>query len=400
MTATARSGEDMEYHDGDEDFDSAPRKVRIIRPAHAPAPRPDSRIDIAAPPESISPKPGKRRPVKGAKPKRASAKPKAPGKQRRRPKHAVEVAAAPGSARRRGRTRGPKRGRRLSPMERRWQRFYSGFRRDLERYQPVILFTALSMVLLAIYGMWTNGVFERAGLYTAQTGEEALRTGGVSVQGVTVRGREYVSEEEVLAMLDARAGQLLFDFDADAARARIESLPWVKTARVMRLLPDRLHVDLVERVPFSLWQINGEFRLIDREGVALTTLDNDSIGPFFHLPHVVGEGANLHAAELLAALEQAPVLKSRLRAANRIGDRRWDLRLDNGIDIRLPDTDVARAIRDVAALDSEHRLLARRISMIDLRQPDVLIIRPLKGATDTRPGWSGGRRLVIDDQDV
>ncbi len=283
----------------------------------------------------------------------------------------------------------------------RLRNFRSGLRRDLERHQPVVLFTLLSVVTLAAYGMWAYGMVDRVSAFIPKLKDQALHAAGMTIETVTIRGREKVSEESILDALDAREGTLLFDFNTVAARTRLEDLSWVKSAKIMRLLPDRIHVELVERQAFAIWQTAGEFLIIDRDGVVTEPVTDGNVERFSHLPHVVGTGANEHAAALLDLLSEAPALKSRLKAASRVGNRRWNLRLDNGIDVRLPDTDVAKAIRDIADLDSNHRLLARSIAVIDLRLPDVLIVRPLQpGQTPDNPDWEGDRRIIVKEREA
>ncbi len=305
-----------------------------------------------------------------------------------------------------GRPAGSRKGgpetRKPSVVARRWQRFYSGLRRDMQRNQPLVMFIALFGALLALYGIWASGLVTHTAQAAVSGSETLLAQAGVRVETVTVRGRTQTEEADVIAALGEVQDTRLLDFDANAARVRVEALAWVKRAHVMRLLPNRIHVDLEERTAFAIWQRRGSFVLIDREGVELDMLSSETIDQFASLPHVVGEGANAHAAELLDGLEDAPALKSRLRAASRIGDRRWNLRLDNGIDVRLPDTGVDRAIRDIAALDAEHRLLARRLSVIDLRVPDMLVVRPAEdGDRDAAAGfesqWRRDRRIVVED---
>ncbi len=288
--------------------------------------------------------------------------------------------------------------RRPGPWDRRWQRFYTGLRRDLERYQPLVMFCVLSLVLLVAYGLWASGAVARTGTIAVGLGHDVLGAAGLRVAQVSVEGRERLSESQVLQALRAEQGMMLFDFDTHAARDRIEALPWVQSADVMRLLPDRLHVRIMERAPFAIWQTGGQFLLIGADGVVMEKLVADNIGDYAHLPQVVGEGANEHAADLIAALAEAPGLRSRLKAASRVGNRRWNLRLDNGIDVRLPDTDVERAIREIAALDSDYRLLMRDIAVIDLRLPDQIIVKPTgDGTRAADEPWQARFRLMDED---
>ena len=162
-------------------------------------------------------------------------------------------------------------------------------------------------------------------------------------------------------------------FDPEAAKRRVEALPWVRRATVERRLPDVVYLRLDERRPLALWQQNGRFALIDREGQVIL---RDGIERFADLLVVIGADAPANAARLIAMLGAHKDLAGRVRAAIRIGGRRWNLRLDNGIDIRLPESGAAAAWSRLAKLDAEQGLLGRDILSVDLRLEDRVIIRP------------------------
>ena len=118
------------------------------------------------------------------------------------------------------------------------------------------------------------------------------------------------------------------------ARQRIETLSWVEHATVERRLPGTVVVFLQERRPFAIWQNQGKFVLIDRSGQVVA---NQNVAEFRQLPLVVGPGAPAAAAALLDALTDRPELQKRVVAAVRVGERRWNLRLNNGADVLLPE---------------------------------------------------------------
>ena len=97
--------------------------------------------------------------------------------------------------------------------------------------------------------------------------------------------------------------------------------------------------------------------------------------------------APAHANALITILAREPDLKQRVNAAVRIGDRRWNIRMDNGVDVRLPENDPEAAWRRFARLEREHKLLKQDLLSIDLRIPDQLIVR-------TRADRTGRNRKV------
>jgi cell division protein FtsQ len=199
---------------------------------------------------------------------------------------------------------------------------------------------------------------------------------GLTLQSVTVDGREQTPPEELLAAIGADRGTPLLALDPEAIRARVETLPWVKSANVRRGFDGSLTVHIDEFAPFALWQRDGKFYLVDREGEAIAASDP---GRFSQLLVLVGDNAPQHAADLVAMLGLEPELKARVRAAVWVGDRRWNLRLDNGVDVKLPEANPAAAWLELARLEREQGLLKRDLSTIDLRLPDRMVVRLAPG---------------------
>ncbi len=195
---------------------------------------------------------------------------------------------------------------------------------------------------------------------------------GLTVKEVLLEGRTHAPRAGVLKALGLKIGDPIMGFDIALVRDRIEALPWIESAAVERRLPGVVRVRIVEREPIALWQRKGVLSLIGRDGVPITNL---KLGRFRDLLVIVGRDAPRHATNLLVMLASEPALRKRVRAAVRVGARRWNLRLDNGIDVRLPENEAAAAWARLADLDRRHGLLGNDIDTIDLRIPDRLIVR-------------------------
>jgi cell division protein FtsQ len=211
---------------------------------------------------------------------------------------------------------------------------------------------------------------------------------GLVVADIKVEGRETTDRDTILAALGAAPGTPILAMSPSRAREQLESLPWVRSAVVERRLPDTLYVRLVERKPLALWQHGGKLELIDRAGavIPLTRLDR-----FAKLPMVVGESAARHAAELLDMLATESDLASRVSAAIRVGDRRWNLRIDNAIDVLLPADAAASAWTQLARLERSSSILRRDVQVVGVRLPDRLFLRvgpepPAKEAPTSKKG--------------
>jgi cell division protein FtsQ len=141
---------------------------------------------------------------------------------------------------------------------------------------------------------------------------------------------------------------------------------------VERALPGTLHVRIIEREPVALWQYQGKVALVDDNGVVMDGIDKAN---YRSLPLIVGAGAPQRVGEVLALLVQQPGLAQRFAAAVRVGERRWNIRLDNGMEIRLPEANPGNAWQALAEIDREQKLLARDIRVIDLRVGGRLFIK-------------------------
>lgn len=248
---------------------------------------------------------------------------------------------------------------------------------------------ALFFVVVILAGLFSGGHVSGA-LAEAKSGANALMaSAGLTVQSVTLDGRTKTAPTEVVRMLGIKRGDLMLYVDVDEARARLEALPWVKSAEVRRVWPNRIHVLIRERVPVALWQKDGALAVIDIEGKPIAGEDP---ARFASLPLVVGKGAETSAGALLALIATQPNLKSRVKAAVRVGERRWNLRLANGVDVRLPEEGAEAALAELVRLEREENIFARDIKAIDLRFADRFIVKLPPGSpllTPARP--TGGR---------
>jgi cell division protein FtsQ len=258
----------------------------------------------------------------------------------------------------------------------------------------VLIGAAVALLLgLALYA-WRGGLVGQAAMLVAEAHHEAiLLTGrlGLRVDEVFVEGRTETAADQVLAAIGARRGTPILAVDPMQAKTRLEQLPWVRAAAVERRLPDAIHVRIFERQPLALWQYRKRMVLIDRDGTEIRGAD---IRRFARLPLVVGDDAPRHASALLALLATEPDLQRRVSAAIRVAGRRWNLRLDNGIDVQLPENNAGAAWMRLAELEREQRVLASKVSLIDLRLADRMIVRVVREAPAATPAPAPRRGAI------
>lgn len=196
---------------------------------------------------------------------------------------------------------------------------------------------------------------------------------GYAAQEIRISGLEWQSPPAVLAAVGVTPGGPLVGFQPAQARRALEDLDWVESARVQRLFPNQLEISVVERQPFAVWQRGGMFHVIDRSGVTLTGIDPGDVPD---LPVVTGAGAETAAAQLVNHLEAHPGLRSKLKAAGRVGQRRWNLYFDGAVKALLPEHGLEKALAVLSELDDRHGIFDRRVDAIDLRIAGSVVFSP------------------------
>lgn len=203
-----------------------------------------------------------------------------------------------------------------------------------------------------------------------------MRVRDVSME-VTVGGnrvesaRWNVSKRDVIRALgDFQIGQNIFGVSPEEIRQKISAVPWVKSATVRLRLPDTVLISVEERIPYALWQINEKFYLIDKEGAIITDKNPEN----YALPWIVGEGAEKNVQEYVEIMHDFKEIKDLVKAAYRVGRRRWNLDLYNGVEIALAERNPRGSLERLSALMAKHDIL-RKVSAIDLRLTDKTFVR-------------------------
>ena len=150
---------------------------------------------------------------------------------------------------------------------------------------------------------------------------------------------------------------------------------------MLKLYPGELQIGIKERAAFALWQKDGRVSVIADDGTVLEPICRPEPAG---LPLVVGSGAQAKAKAFLTLLDRHPAMRDLVRAVVLVGDRRWNLRLKNGIDVQLPETGVETALARLVEFDRRRSLTTRDIVSIDLRLPDRVTVRLSEGAAQAR----------------
>lgn len=269
------------------------------------------------------------------------------------------------------------------------RRWFRGSRRSavavpLAERLPSGLGSWLAIAFLALTGTTgaiLGGHYETFRETYGEPRHALARAVGLGIDRITISGLSGLSEIEVLVAAGIDPKISLAFFDADEARKRLEATPMIREASVRKLYPGEISINLTEREPYALWQVKGELFLIAQDGTVIDKMDD---GRFANLPLVVGADANLKAKDYLALLSEAGPFAARIRAGSLVAGRRWNLKLDTGADIRLPEQGAGAAVKRLASLEQDFRISEKDLIAIDMRQPDRVTMRLTEEAATAR----------------
>ena len=233
-------------------------------------------------------------------------------------------------------------------------------------------FAIAAFAIIGVAGALQNGAYDEFVARRGQPWDLAARLLGFDIAAVSISGRERLSERDVLAAAGVGPGQSLPFLAASNVRSRLLATPIIKSARVMKLYPNKLVIEIEERHPAGLWQRDGNVSVVSEDGVPLIDLRDKS---YLGLPFVVGDGAQKRLPEYIALMKLAGDLSKRVKAGVLVAGRRWDIEMTNGVSVRLPEDNPAAAIDTLVRMQKEARILDRDILSIDLRTRDRVAFR-------------------------
>lgn len=232
------------------------------------------------------------------------------------------------------------------------------------------------------YGTVIGGHVEEAKGIVLDVADAAGNIAGFKVKEVNIAGHNHMTPAQILDAAGIKSSTSILFLNADEMRARLEQMPWIASATVRKFYPDRIDISVAERQAFALWQVNGELKVIARDGIPIAPYSDDP--RYVSLPIVVGEGAEKRVGEVVDALARLPALRDQVRAAILVAERRWTLKMRNGIDVRLPEQGMDTALVALMDLDRDKKILSRDITIVDLRLPDRVVVRLSDAAADAR----------------
>jgi cell division protein FtsQ len=198
---------------------------------------------------------------------------------------------------------------------------------------------------------------------------------GFKIDDIVITGRDKTAKQDILNALQLSRETNILNLDLRDLQQKVEQLPWVRHAVVKRrFFPNIIQIDIRERQVQSIWQLDHKFRPIDGEGNVIEA----DYTPDHPILLIVGEGAPENITALMKSITDDQNIFQRIKVANYITGRRWNIVLDdveNGITVKLPEKHIDEAWKKLLKLNTTQGLLKRKLTIIDLRFPNKVIVK-------------------------
>lgn len=239
------------------------------------------------------------------------------------------------------------------------------------------IFIRIAGALLAL--LFVVGVYEareplaKLGTSVVKMVQGEFAAAGFGIDAIKISGQTLTQDQHIIALLMMSGGSSTLNFDAQKARNLLRWMQAVESATVRKIYPGEVIVDIVEKTPAVRWRVGTTTWLVDEHGQRIGT---DPAAAYGDLPLVVGEGASDDAIPMTHMMDRYPLLQKDLAALSRIGDRRWDLIYFTGLRVQLPEQGAAQALANLEMYQRESALLDRDVTLIDLRVPGMVSLKP------------------------
>lgn len=232
-----------------------------------------------------------------------------------------------------------------------------------------LVFFAKASLIMAVISLFSLIYLNREGIikdwysFTAKL--------GFALENLSVDGQKYTSNDQIGKKLHLKKRVPIFSVSLEEIKENLESLPWVKYVVVERELPDSIHISIKERVPLALGQKNRKLYIIDDEGVII---NEKELASHLSLPIIIGDGAEIYANPLMKVLKEDSNLFKRISSVIRVSERRWNVRFDNKLEVKLPEENMESAWKKVIKLYKNNELFLPDVKSLDLRVANKIYV--------------------------
>lgn len=231
---------------------------------------------------------------------------------------------------------------------------------------------ALSCLGLLAFCIWFkhSGDYDKTRTYLSNKIYSSQKASGMVLQNILLDGHKYTPKSEIIAAVTGAGENKIFigypimQIDLWRIKSNLEKLTWVKHASVTRQLPSTLSIAVTERQPMALWQNDGKVKLIDIDG---ETINETNLEKFSNLIILVGSNVPYHAGHFLKFISSTPDIAAMISSGVLVNGRRWNVKLKNGILIKLPEDNPEEAWKFLTQKQQESKILESNVKIIDLR---------------------------------
>lgn len=238
-----------------------------------------------------------------------------------------------------------------------------------------------SCIGFLVFFIWLkhSGEYDKLHGYISAKINTSQKGSSLVLENILLDGHHYTPKEEIIAAVTGRDGEgkiyigyPMLQIDLVRIKSSLEKLTWIKSASVTRQLPSTLSIGVVERQPMALWQNNGKVSLIDIDG---ETINENKLEKFSHLIILVGGNMPYHAGHFLKFISSTPDIAAMVSSGVLVNGRRWNVKLKNGILIKLPEESPEQAWKFLTQKQQESKILESNIKSIDLRIEKKMFVK-------------------------
>ncbi len=249
----------------------------------------------------------------------------------------------------------------------------------LHKYTQVALNYVIPLIIAGGFAFLWLKFFPPDPDFWKEPFSEITRWGGeqsLKITDVEVLGASEVLDTQISLYLTEELRKINLDslsLNLNQIKRGINFIPSVTDVELVIEKNGVLKVVVEERIPHILWYDNDQFHLLDKDGLAIDTVTSRDAYPDFFV--IAGKGADNQVEEALKILSVSEKINHQIRGLVWVGERRWDLVLDKGRLVKLPEKEPVEAMQSLKILDEKENLLSREVSILDLRIPNRVYIR-------------------------
>ena len=205
----------------------------------------------------------------------------------------------------------------------------------------------------------------------------SLLNNSFKIKNVIIEGSEKSNISEIENNVTEFKGNLI-GLNFNSIKEIVESSEWVKRASIKKVLPSTLKINVTENDPYAIYFQEGKSFLIDLDGSIITEINLNNYED--DLLFVRGENSPELLEQLIRDISIAfPNLTQTLEEVEFIEKRRWNLKLNNKLLVKLPDENIQQSLKNLKQLFEEQEVMESNIIEIDLRIQGRAALKVLDG---------------------